>query len=498
MATAAGRLTPYHGQSPKASTMKLGLSQHVGMEQRLVQSPQMIQAMQILQLSSMDLLGRIEQELMENPFLEVAEGVAPAEEAEAAPPEEGARDSELEGMIDMLETYDRELGDGSTTPRADPEAGDRKLEAMNNTPARSQSLGDTLHEHLAFMQLSKAERELAEYLIYSLDDRGYLPEPLTELADGFYKRPATAEDLEDVLKQLRAVSHPALGATDLRECLLLQLDDHPFWDELVHDLVENHLEDITTNRLPRITRATGRSIEEVKNALELIRTLDPYPAHGTSGETAAVIHPDIVVEELDGQFEVRVPRARIPNLTVSPNYKALLKQAREAEGDQAVLDWVKKRLESARWFINAVHQRESTMERIAKAIFARQSGFLEHGVSKLVPMRMQEIADEAGVHISTVSRTAAGKYAQTPRGIFPLKFFFTSGTVNEDGEAESQTAIKDKLRRIVESEDKTKPYSDDQLAALLAESEGVKIARRTVTKYRRALDIPSSTRRREY
>lgn len=478
--------------------MKLGLSQHVGMEQRLVQSPQMIQAMQILQLSSLDLVGRIEQELMENPFLEVAEG-EPAQDEESAPnPDEGPIDKGLEGMLDMLESYDRDFGDGTQIASRDHEAGDRKLEAMNNTPARTQSLGDNLREHLAFMQLSQGDRELAEYIIYSLDDRGYLPEPLDELATGYYKRAVTGDDLADVLAQIRSVAHPAIGARDLRECLLLQLEEHPYWDELVHELVENHLEDITTNRLPRITRATGRTIDEIKSALELIRTLDPYPGHGQTEDTAAVIHPDIVVEEVDGSFEVRIPHQRIPNLTVSPNYKSLLRQARDADGDQAVLDWVKKRLESARWFINAVHQRESTMERIAKAIFGRQEGFLEHGIEKLVPMRMQEIADEAGVHISTVSRTAAGKYAQTPRGIFPLKFFFTSGTVNEDGEAESQTSIKDKLRRIVDSEDKTKPYSDDQLAALLADAEGVKIARRTVTKYRRALDIQSSTRRREY
>lgn len=478
--------------------MKLGISQHTGMEQRLVQSPQMIQAMQILQLSSLDLAGRIEQELMENPFLEVAEKEPEGEAPEAPNPDENPADSDYEGMIDMLETYDRELGDGTRVPRVDQEGADRKFEAMSNTPARSQSLGDTLHEHLTFMNLSAADRELAEYLIYSLDERGYLTDSLEELAGSYYKKAITADDLADVLDKLRAVAHPAIGARDLRECLLLQLEDHPFWDPLVHELVENHLEDITTNRLPRITRATGRSIEEIKHALELIRGLDPYPCHGQTEDTAAVIHPDIVVEEVDGEYVVRLPRQRTPDLTVSPNYKSLLRQAREAGDDQAVLEWVKKKLESARWFINAVEQRKSTMERIAEAIFRRQRGFLEHGVSKLVPMRMQEIADEAGVHISTVSRAAAGKYAQTPRGIFPLKFFFTSGTINSDGESESQTSIKDKLRRIVDSEDKKKPYSDDQLAALLAEAEGVKIARRTVTKYRRALDIPSSTRRREY
>ena len=478
--------------------MKLGLSQHTGMEQRLLQSPQMIQAMQILQLSTLDLEGRVEQELMENPFLEVAEPDIESDSPEAPNPDENPADTGYEGMIDMLENYDRELGDGTRVPRADPEAGDRKFEAMNNTPARSQSLGDTLHEHLTFMKLSATDRELAEYLIYSLDSRGYLPDTLEDLAAGYYKRAVTGEDLLDVLEKLRAVAHPAIGAHDLRECLLLQLEDHPFWDPLVHELVENHLEDITTNRLPRITRATGRSIEEIKNALELIRGLDPYPCHGQSEESAAVIHPDIVVEEEDGEYQVRLPRQRTPGLTVTPNYKSLLRQAREAGDDKAVLEWVRKKLESARWFINAVHQRETTMQRIAEAIFRRQRSFLEEGVSGLVPMRMQEIADEAHVHISTVSRAASGKYAQTPRGIFPLKFFFTSGTVNSEGENESQTSIKDKLRRIVDSEDKTKPYSDDQLAALLADSEGVTIARRTVTKYRRALDIPSSTRRREY
>ncbi|MDF1800522.1 MAG: RNA polymerase factor sigma-54 [Planctomycetota bacterium] len=478
--------------------MKLGLTQNARMEQRLVQSPQMIQAMQILQLSTLDLEGRVEQELMENPFLEVAEIEPERGELEAPNPDENPAEPGYEGMIEVLETYERELGDGRRTPKPDQEGADRKFEAMQNAPARSQSLGDTLVENLAFMNLSDIDRELAEYLIFSLDERGFLTDDLEDLANGYYKRAVTAADLGDVLDKLRAAAHPALGARDLRECLLLQLEDHPFWDPLVHELVEHHLEDITTNRLPRITRATGRSIEEIKHALELIRGLDPYPCHGQSETTAAVIHPDIVVEEQDGEFLIGLPRQRVPDLMVSPNYKSLLRQAREAGDDQAVLAWVKKKLESARWFINAVHQRQSTMQRIAEAIFARQRGFLEKGVSGLVPMRMQEIADEAHVHISTVSRAASGKYAQTPRGIFPLKFFFTSGTVNAEGQAESQTSIKDKLKRIVDGEDKQKPFSDDHLAALLEEQEGVKIARRTVTKYRRALDIPSSTRRREF
>ena len=478
--------------------MKLGLTQSARMEQRLVQSPQMIQAMQILQLSTLDLEGRVEQELMENPFLEVAEAERETPDPEAPNPDENPADAGYEGMIEELERYERELGDGRRTPRPDHEGADRKLEAMHNAPARGQTLGETLHEQLAYLDLSDPDRELAEYLIFSLDDRGFLTEDLEELAQGFYKRAVSAADLGDVLENLREATHPALGARDLRECLLLQLEADPHWDPLVHELVENHLEDITTNRLPRITRATGASIEEIKQALEMIRGLDPYPGHGQGETTASVIHPDVLVEEREGEYVVSLPRQRVPDLTVSPNYRSLLRQAREAADDQAALGWVKKKVESARWFINAVQQRQSTMQRIAEAIFVRQRGFIEKGVDGLVPMRMQEIADEAGVHISTVSRAAAGKYAQTPRGIFPLKFFFTSGTVNAEGQAESQTSIKDKLKRIVDGEDKQKPYSDDQLAALLEEQEGVKIARRTVTKYRRALDIPSSTRRREF
>ena len=480
--------------------MKLGLNQNARMEQRLVQSPQMIQAMQILQLSTLDLEGRVEQELMENPFLEIAEGASDgqSEDSTAPNPHENPENPGVEGMLEVLENYERELGDGRRIASSDSEAGERKLEAMNNAPARTQSLGETLHEHLTFLNFSETDRQIAEFLIYSLDDRGYLTESLEVLANGYYKSSVSSEDLLDVLNVLRSAAHPALGATDLRECLLLQLEEHPFWDPLVHELVENHLEDITTNRLPAITRATGASIEDIKDALEMIRGLDPYPCHGQTETTAAVIHPDIVVEEIDGVFEVRLPKQRLPDLVVSPNYKSLLRQARDAKDDQAVQEWVKKRLESARWFINALNQRKSTMERIADAIFRRQTGFLKEGISHLVPMRMQEIADESHVHISTVSRAASGKYAQTPRGIFPLKFFFTSGTVNEDGEAESQMSIKDKLKRIVDSEDKKKPLSDEALAGLLAAEQGVTIARRTVTKYRRALDIPSSSRRREY
>jgi RNA polymerase sigma-54 factor len=470
--------------------MKLGLHQSARMEQRLVQSPQMIQAMQILQLSGLDLLERIEQELTENPFLEVAE---PTEEPPAAEERQGEMTG-VENMLEVLERYERDFGDGP--PRASyDEDGDRKLEAMRNTPDAPKSLAEALIEQLALIELDERERRLAEYLIWSLDHRGWLDSTLEEIAGACGEPDVSVAELEQVLQALRAAIHPALGARDLRECLLLQLASHDLDVPLVRTLVENHLEDITTNRLPRIAKATGRTIEEIKHGLEAIRALDPYPGSEYGGGDAAAILPDVVVEEQDGRYEVRAVRARVPELSLNPYYKKLLREAVAGDGVQ---EWVKKRIESARWFIDAIQQRQSTLERIATRIFEHQRPFLREGVKALVPLRMQEIADEVGVHISTVSRAVSGKYAETPRGIYPLKYFFTGGTKKETGGVESQAAIKQRIRELVEAEDHQNPLSDDQIAALLEERDSIRIARRTVTKYRKALSIPSSGQRREF
>ncbi len=474
--------------------MKLGLSQSVRMEQRLIQSPQMIQAMQILQLPSLDLTDRIEQELTENPFLEVVEAAEePAERKEEPSPEADG----IESMIEVLERYERDFGDGSRgRTRSWDEEGDRKLEAMQNTPDAPKTLAEALIEQLAFLDLDPRQRELAEYLVWSLDHRGWLESTLEEVAAICGLPDVTVEELEGILAALREAIHPALGARDLRECLLLQLESSPLVDSpLVRTLIEEHLEDITTNRLPRIAKATGRSIEEVKHALESIRALDPYPGAEYGAELAAVINPDVIVEELDGVWEVRLVRDRVPELTLNPAYKKMLREARKGDGVQ---EWVKKRIESARWFIDAIQQRQSTLQRISTRIFERQREFLSRGVKALVPMRMQEVADEVGVHISTVSRAVSGKYAQTPRGTHPLKFFFTGGTAVQTGGVASQAAIKQRIREIVDGEDHKHPLSDDQIAAHLEQCDKIKIARRTVTKYRKSLSIPSSGQRRQF
>jgi RNA polymerase sigma-54 factor len=467
------------------------------MEQRLVQSPQMIQAMQILQLSSLDLQERIEQELTENPFLEEAEPER-EEPAEGQSPETEARDPEERGvqsMLEELERYDRDFGDGTRTRVGSAEESDKKLEAMQNTPATYHSLGDALLDQLALLDLDDREREVAEYLIWSLDHRGYLPDPLEEIASDCPIEGIAVDELELMLERIRDAAHPAIGAPDLRSCLLLQLDAHDIEGELVRRLIADHLEDITMNRIPRIARETGHSLDEIKHAIETIRGLDPIPGREYGDPGAAVIHPDVIVEEIEGAYDVRLARQRVPELTISPSYKRLLLQAQEGDGVQ---EWVKKRLEAARWFIDAVHQRQSTLLRIAKSIFQRQEAFLDQGVKALKPLRMQEVADEAGVHISTVSRAVSGKYAQTPRGILSLKYFFTGGTAKASGEMTSQRSIKLRIQEMIEQEDGKNPLSDDEIAKRLESQDGIKIARRTVTKYRKALAIPSSSQRKTF
>ena len=262
---------------------------------------------------------------------------------------------------------------------------------------------------------------------------------------------------------------------------------------LLRTLVADHLPDVEANRLPRIAKATGADIEEIKLALEDLRHLDPAPGTGLGGTQADIIVPEVVVEEIDGEWTVRLDREREPRLALAPAYEALLADLKR--GDPA-RDWIKRR-ERAEWFLDALRQRKSTLRRIAETVFARQEAFLEKGVQALVPLRMQEAADEIGVHISTVSRGVSGKFAETPHGIFPLKFFFAGGATKDTGEA-SQKAIQERLRALIESEDAAKPWSDEALAKLLSEREGLKLARRTVTKYRKALGIPSSTQRRQY
>ena len=474
--------------------MRLGLTQNLRTEQRLVQSPQMIQAMQILQCPMIELKDQIEQELQENVFLELVEErererERDSDREEPQPTLEERLQSQYANELDQLESR----GERMSSPRvANSEESDRRLEVLNNTPDDHATLSDYLLEQARERDIGDALFRVVEHVIYSLDDEARLRETAEQIAATLQ---VPVELAEQAIELVRDLDPAGVGAADLRGCLLLQLDRMSYVRPLTRSLVENHLDDLAMNKIPKIAKDTGATIDEIKESWDYLRTqLNPHPGREFSRSRNAPVQPDVIVDEVDGRFEVRAERGSIPELSISSVYRSLLKEARS---DPKVYEYLRRKIESAKWFIEAVHQRQNTIQRIANEIVQRQASFLRHGVQHLVPMKMQDVADAVGVHISTVSRAISGKYIQTPQGIFDMKRFFSGGTRTDSGEMLSQQAIKQTLTEIVDGEDKASPLSDDQLVEALSQ-RGIHIARRTVTKYRKALGIASSTRRREY
>ncbi|HZN39155.1 MAG TPA: RNA polymerase factor sigma-54 [Planctomycetota bacterium] len=474
--------------------MRLGLTQSLRTEQRLIQSPQMIQAMQVLQLPLLELKDQVEQELQENVFLERKDETERTEAAPAPEPEPPVEDRlqrEFSAEIEQLEARMEpswRMRQGSYSAEDE----DRKLEALNNTPGRSTNLAEYLMTQVRTQESDPELIRVVEHVVFSLDEDGRLAETPEQIAQQLLVPIPLAEEAVQLVRDLDPIG---VGARDLRDCLLMQLAHMQFVPPLTRRIVENHLDDLAMNKLPKIAKETGVSVEEIKESWEFLRVhCNPHPGAEFTGVPSAGVVPDVVIEEVDGRFEVKSQRGSLPELAISPVYRNLLQEARN---DPKVYEYLRRKIEAAKWFIEAVHQRQNTIERVATEIVRRQDGFLRHGVQHLKPMKMQDIADAVHVHISTVSRAASGKYIQTPQGIFDMKRFFSSGTMSDAGDMVSQQAVKDTLKQIVDREDKDNPLSDDHLVEELGK-RGVHIARRTVTKYRKALGIDSSTRRKHF
>lgn len=482
--------------------MRLGLSQSLRTEQRLIQSPQMIQAMQVLQLPLIELKDQVDQELQENVFLERKD------DAERSDPNRGDdapvdnRDQPSDAYEDRLQReFSAEID--QLEARAEPswrqrtggvggDEEDKKFEALQNTPGRSTSLAEHLMMQVRTQESDEGLIRVVEHIVYSLDEDGRL----VDTAEGISQQlDAPLPLCEEAIDVVRSLEPAGVGARDLRDCLLMQLDNMQFVRPLTRRIVENHLDDLAMNKLPKIAKETGASIDDIKESWEFLRfSCKPHPGSEFDADATTSVMPDVVIEEIDGRFEVKSQRGSLPELAISPVYRNLLQEARN---DPKVYEYLRKKIEAAKWFIEAVHQRQNTIERVATEVVRRQEGFLRHGVQHLKPMKMQDIADAVGVHISTISRATSGKFIQTPQGIFDMKRFFSSGTMSDEGKMVSQQAVKDTLRQIVDAEDKDSPMSDDQLVEALAE-RGIHIARRTVTKYRKALGIESSSRRKQF
>ncbi len=499
--------------------MHLGFSQNMKMSQQMKLAPRMIHSMEILQLPLMALRERIEQELIENPLLEdtPAQRETPAEPESGEPPPEVVPEKPLEQRELVVDNdhnnqddFERlsELGDAwqddeSFSPRLSgariDEEGDRALDQMANLEARPPSLQEHLLEQLHFFDANPRERQFAEFLIQNLDSNGRLSAPFDELVSGF--RTAFPEDpLDDPtahagLKLLQRLEPAGVGARDLKECFLLQLrPDTPLRDVLV-TLISAHLEDLAENRLPVIERRTGYTLETIKQAREQLQTLNPRPGRDFEYTPNQNVVPDVFVEpDAQGKWRVRLEDDYTPRLNISRRYQQILANP---DADPQTREYIRKKIESAKWLIESIEQRHSTVRRVAQAIVDHQEAFLANGPESIVPLKMQQIADDVGVHVTTVSRAVDDKYVQTPRGIFALKRFFGGGTTTADGEEVAWDIIRIKLKELVDHEDKSAPLSDEDLMNELGK-QGYTLARRTITKYRKALDIPSSRQRKAY
>ncbi|MEZ6033477.1 MAG: RNA polymerase factor sigma-54 [Planctomycetaceae bacterium] len=507
--------------------MHLNISQQMKMSQQMKLAPRMIQSMEILQLNMMALNERIEQELVENVTLERVEKDKDApvpepdsidyslpsddprelrelkkdvENRELVAGKEENNESDFERLLEISSDWSEDnVGFGGSRPSSNQISDDmdRQNDMMSNMVARPQSLHEYLLEQFSFFSLDHAMREFGEYLIQHLDHNGRMQSMLPEIAQQFnrlYDQKISMEQAEEILKLIQHLDPPGVGARDHREMLLLQIDDHLPFHDVVEVLIRDHLEDIAFNRLPVIQKATGYSIDLIKVGIEQIQSLNPYPGRGFEQRPVQRVTPDLAIEEdEEGRYVVKLLDEYVPELRISPRYAKMLKENPTPE----TREWIKRKIESARWLIESIEQRYTTLRKVAQEIVDHQHEFLDKGPEFIHPLKMQQIADRVGVHVTTVSRAVDEKWIQTHRGLFPLKRFFGGGTQTADGEEVAWDTIRIKLQELIDGEDKNDPLSDDALVAALA-ADGITLARRTITKYRKQMQIPSSRQRRQY
>lgn len=474
----------------------------MNMDQRLVQTQQqrlmltqkMQQAIQILQLSGLELEQYVQQELETNPVLEQV--LKEPEVAQKATENGGTNQSDGEPMEDTawdLDAYADRWQDFNKEGRDlsyNPELAERREYYMNSL-TKEESFSSRLFSQLSFAAKDEKTSRIGERIIGDIDDKGYFRGSLEEIAT---ELGLPLEDVERTLKVIQTFEPTGVGARDVIECLLIQIDvEYPDNEEL-RTLVAEHLEELEHRQIPKIAKAMNITPERVEELKDLLARLDPWPGHEYSIDPPQYVTPDVVVEKIDDEFVVYLSDDNAPGLRLNSEYREMAKHKRFGREER---QYIRDKYESAKWLIRNIEQRQQTILKVANAIVDVQRDFLEHGIEKIKPLTLQEIADVVGVHEATVSRTTRGKYMQTPQGLFEMKFFFSPGLKREDGEAQSSKSVQSVIKQIIDEEDKSKPLSDQKIAETLRK-RGLQIARRTVTKYREALGIASTTQRREF
>ncbi|MEW5915852.1 MAG: RNA polymerase factor sigma-54 [Gemmatimonadota bacterium] len=491
--------------------MRQGLHQSTSLRQEMKINPRLYQAMDLLYMPLLDLQQHLKQELLTNPFLELLE----PEEEEAEEAEETAeslgeteptpeeKEQESQGEIDWEEI----LLEGFDTGVRREEYEER--EYFEPVSVETRDLSDHLNDQVQLLELTPRQRMLADEFIGNVNEDGYLSCTLDEIVTSINDEVARAADseqnfdrelplytmaeAEEMLRIIQTLDPPGVGARDLRECLLLQLREEKAENTLQYRLVNEAFDELINHRWSEISKRFGISPQEVQSAADEIAKLDPKPGLRFSAEKDNYVTPDLVVEKIDGNYHVFLNDTNLPRLRLSRAYQEIARDKKKFEGDNK--EFIASKLNSANWMIQAIEQRRQTMLKVMNYIVERQKDFFEKGVQHLKPLTLREVAEVVSMHESTVSRVTNEKFVQTPRGVLPLKFFFSSGLSTTGGEDVSARGIKDQIQKLVESEDPKNPLTDQAIVNVLRES-GVNIARRTVAKYRDQLGVLSARMRK--
>ena len=487
--------------------MALEIRQVQKLTQQLVMTPQLQQAIKLLQLSRVELEEMVTKELQENPALEEGpaeeaepSGEQPRSETQASVPENGSElvlNRELSavdkiGTLDWQEYLDTHSNSihGSLTAEATSDDGDSPP-SWENSLTKKTTLEDHLIWQLRLSKITERESTIGSYVIQNLDQNGYLVLSREEICTA---TGSSAEEVEAVLRRIHFFDPVGVAAQDLRECLLIQLENLQLSDSLAAKIIANYLNFLESKRYEKLAKDLGVTIDEIADAAHLIATLEPKPSRGFEQDEVRTVLPDVFVEKVGDEYVIFLNDDGVPRLRVNSLYRRLAGQ--EGAAEEQARQYLQEKVRAAHWLIKSIQQRQQTLFRVTQSIFKFQQEFLDHGVSNLKPMVLRDVAEDIDMHESTVSRATANKYVHTPQGLFELKFFFQSGLHSGNGEDVASESVKEKIRGIIAAEDQRKPYSDQHIAAALS-NDSIEIARRTVAKYREAMGILPSSKRRQ-
>ncbi len=469
------------------------MHQNMRHEQRqtMVMTPKLQQAIKLLQVPALELQQMLKQELMTNPMLEEPEENEDTDQEEKVEDVLDDDDGELKTREDEID-WERYLRDGFEYAVRDAGGHEEREEGHEKVPVFRSTLEEYLLSQLRMASASDEETKIGEFIIGSLNGDGFLTISTEEIANLLS---TDADKVAKVLALIKTFDPPGVGASDLRECLLIQLAQEGQEDGLAWMLVKDYFEELIQRRYPDIAKKLKVDVADIQAAEEVIGRLDPRPGSRYASDEPRYIVPDLIVDKVDDGYVVQLNDGNVPRLRISRAYKDIITGARSRSKKEH--QYVKDKLNSAVWLIKTIDQRRRTMIKVMEEILQVQREFFDRGIEHLKPLTLQQIAERVDLHESTVSRVTSSKYVQTPRGVFELKYFFSTGLMTDDGEAASSRKIKARIAEIIDKEDERKPLSDQAIATMLKE-DGFQVARRTVAKYRDKLGVLPARMRKQY